>query len=937
MFAEAAPQTPDLDRKMALSRLKQRLFAREAAVTLGRYHLLERVGRGGMGLVWGAWDPKLERRVAIKVLMPTVPSARERMLLEGQALAKLSHPNVVPIYDVGVIDEQVYLVMEWVRGQSLREHAAEARSVREVLAVYRQAGEGLAAAHRVGLIHRDFKPDNAIRGEDGRVRVLDFGLARGEAMGSGQAPRAGEDEGDPAGAVRSPDREHPPGEVAPRAPGEVAPRATRGAGTPRYMAPEQASGAALTAAADQFAFCTSLREALAQRRGRRGRRGPSWRSGAGEEQGRGGNSRAAIPRWLAALLARGTAENPARRFPDMAALLAALDRESTRRWRRRGLAAAALVAAVAVFALGKSRGGDAVDPCSGGAAELAAAWGPEARAAALAHLEGLGDHGREQAPRVGGELDAVAAGWVSAYRRACRAHRRDELPAELYQRRLGCLARTKVALGTAAQLLGDTRREGLDNALVAARSLPDATLCAGQDATQLAPPSAEVAPLLPDLAAEVEKARILSVALRPEAVAVAAAAVARAEATKYGPMIARANLAHGRAAAALARWGEAATALGRAVHVAVADGDDVVAVEAFARLVFVASRSGQPVDGASIIAPLAQRTAASGAFARALFYNNLATAELARANRAGARAWLLAAQQQIDAMRGEVDIELVSVAQNLALVADDPAERRRRASAVVELLSRALGANHGKTLMARVVEGNETADLEQALVRFADTCERYRRYQPHLATSIALCNYRLGWLADERGQRALASQAMARAAADPSSDRFQAEVAEQYLLAMPQAADVRDPDEPASGAEPAAAVSPRARAAAIAALLALVERGAADPQFWKRLIAVDAAIAAALALERSPASSSQSAAVATAAARRAWSRALEIGEPLDPPQMQRRLARIRAALARHLRASQPVRARRLAEEAMRWYRQAGGYDAVLSALEPLAR
>jgi serine/threonine protein kinase len=131
--------------------------------TLGRYQLLEVVGRGGMGVVCGAWDPELERRVAIKLMGRTSRAARERMLREGQVLARLSHPNIVPVFDVGEVGDQVYLVMEWVRGTTLRALAGEA-SPRALLDAYRQGGRGLAAAHGAGVIHRDFKPDNAIRG-----------------------------------------------------------------------------------------------------------------------------------------------------------------------------------------------------------------------------------------------------------------------------------------------------------------------------------------------------------------------------------------------------------------------------------------------------------------------------------------------------------------------------------------------------------------------------------------------------------------------------------------------------------------------------------------------------------------------------------------------------------------------------------------------------
>jgi hypothetical protein len=187
---------------------------------IGRYQLLELVGSGGMGMVWGAWDPELERRVALKLVRIVGAGARERMLREGQVLARLSHPNVVPIYDVGVMGTQVYLVMEWVRGETLRELAQGKPSERDLVDAYRQAGAGLAAAHEAGLVHRDFKPANAMRGEDGRVRVLDFGIAADEAS---TAPSAG---------------------------------------TPRYMAPEQRIGEPATPASDQYAFCISLLEAF---------------------------------------------------------------------------------------------------------------------------------------------------------------------------------------------------------------------------------------------------------------------------------------------------------------------------------------------------------------------------------------------------------------------------------------------------------------------------------------------------------------------------------------------------------------------------------------------------------------------------------------------------------------------------------------------------
>jgi tetratricopeptide (TPR) repeat protein len=197
------------------------LFGVSAPVKVGRYELRRTIGSGGGGSVFVAWDPELAREVAVKLVIAADPVLQARALAEGQSLARLAHPNVVPVFDVGAVEERVYLVMELVGGRSLRSYAETARP-REIVAAYRQCAHGLAAVHAAGLVHRDFKPDNAVIGGDGRVRVVDLGLA---VAGPGDA------------------------------------LATR-AGTPRYMAPEQRRGEPLTAAADQYALAASLRETL---------------------------------------------------------------------------------------------------------------------------------------------------------------------------------------------------------------------------------------------------------------------------------------------------------------------------------------------------------------------------------------------------------------------------------------------------------------------------------------------------------------------------------------------------------------------------------------------------------------------------------------------------------------------------------------------------
>jgi len=213
---------------------------------LGRYLLEQKIGAGGMGVVYRAHDPELARDVAIKVLRADAVDdavASQRMLREARAMARVAHPNVIHVYDVGAADGQVFLAMELVFGKSLSRWLSEARRAwPQIFDAFIAAGEGLAAAHRAGLVHRDFKPENVLIGDDGRVRVLDFGLARAashtheEAMTTSAASDSAPlDSLTKTGAVL---------------------------GTPRYMAPEQCEGRPTDARSDQFSFCVALYEAL---------------------------------------------------------------------------------------------------------------------------------------------------------------------------------------------------------------------------------------------------------------------------------------------------------------------------------------------------------------------------------------------------------------------------------------------------------------------------------------------------------------------------------------------------------------------------------------------------------------------------------------------------------------------------------------------------
>jgi serine/threonine protein kinase len=276
---------------------------------IGRYTLLGRIGAGGMGIVYAARDEELDRKLAIKLLRTDdSPDGPARLKREAQALAKLSHPHVVQVYEVGQHERQVYLAMELVQGRTLRSWQLGDHHWRDVVAMYIAAGRGLAAAHAAGIVHRDFKPDTVLVGADGRPRVLDFGLARPDAStGPTTAPQ---------------------GEIAAH---ELTEAGTV-LGTPAYMPPEQLQGLDVDARCDQFAFCVSLFEALHGQRPFAGRTFAELEAAVA----RGVTttvdlSRRGIPRELHAAIARGLAADPDARHRDMPSLLSALEHATKRR------------------------------------------------------------------------------------------------------------------------------------------------------------------------------------------------------------------------------------------------------------------------------------------------------------------------------------------------------------------------------------------------------------------------------------------------------------------------------------------------------------------------------------------------------------------------------------------------------------------------------
>jgi serine/threonine protein kinase len=274
---------------------------------VGRYLVLSALGAGGMGVVFAAWDPHLGRKIALKLLRSSVASsskdARTRLRREAQAIAQLSHPNVVSIYDVGTTDDNaLYIAMEFVEGDTLTSWLRSyPRTWREIVDVFRQAARGLLAAHSVGLLHRDFKPDNVLVGGDGRVRVTDFGLARSVLL---------PDEAAQAKPVMS------ALDVALTATGTVL-------GTPRYMPPEQLTGPDLDARSDQFSFCIALYEALYGRHPLPGGTSVAMLDHGERAAAPPGGSKA--PPTIGRAVLRGLERDRAKRFPSMGALIDALE------------------------------------------------------------------------------------------------------------------------------------------------------------------------------------------------------------------------------------------------------------------------------------------------------------------------------------------------------------------------------------------------------------------------------------------------------------------------------------------------------------------------------------------------------------------------------------------------------------------------------------
>ncbi|MEX1368943.1 MAG: tetratricopeptide repeat protein [Nannocystaceae bacterium] len=546
---------------------------------LGRYVVLDRIGAGAMGLVYAAYDPKLDRRVAIKLLRASFghdaasPRA-QRLVREAQAMAKLAHPNVVTVHDVGTHGDRVFLAMEYVAGQTLGRWLQQRRPWSEVLEVFGAAGRGLAAAHAKGLVHRDFKPDNVMIGDDRRVQVMDFGLAR---IGEGTESES----------------QSVPERGSSRQPAVLSSRITHtGAmlGTPAYMAPEQHLHRVFDARSDQFAFCVALFEGLYGQRPFLGDTpaavGMAIIDGAIAEPPSGHG----VPRWLHLAVTRGLAKDPDQRYADMQQLLAALQ-AAPRRRRAGGLAVAGLGLALAggVWA---SAGDDAAGPCEGATEQFEGVWDASRRQRVAEAMRATGSPvATETLERVTERLDRYAHSWVDMRTQSCEATRvRGEQSEALLDLRSACLDQRLRAVGDLVDVFERADAEVVSNAVATAAGLAPLDDCADVVALRqgLPPPAnPETANDVADLREQLGRLSVLTRAGRyDEGRRLASAARQHAETIGYAPVVAEALLVEGQLQSEEGAHDAAARSLSRAYFLAVQVRHDEVAARAAAQLTY---------------------------------------------------------------------------------------------------------------------------------------------------------------------------------------------------------------------------------------------------------------------------------------------------------------------------------------------------------------
>ncbi|MEM9454531.1 MAG: serine/threonine-protein kinase [Myxococcota bacterium] len=748
------------------------------SVQLGRYVVLGTLGRGGMGTVLEAFDRTLDRRVALKVLRSSSDKQTQWLMREAQAMARLSHPNVVQVYEVGQSRGQAFVAMELVKGQTLRAWMQQPSrpTWRQCVEVFIQLGEGLAAAHAQGLVHRDFKPGNAIIDDQGRARVLDFGLARAAAdefqesvestsvMGSQSALSSSLTE---TGIVM---------------------------GTPAYMAPEQFQGLTVDARSDQFSFCVTLWEALYERRPYEGESFEvllrAIRNGRVPPAPEGTR----VPGGLRRVLLRGLLPKREQRWPSMDALLAELRRQLVPRRRVQWVLSGVLM--LGFTGLGarvyqasverQTEQAQGAQRCTGARAQLHGVWDDDRRQhvqAAMLVVTAV-PYAADTWRRVEPRLDAYADAWVEQYTEACEATTvRKEQSEETMDRwidrrmdrRMACLHDRRQHLRATVDELSRADAVVTRNAEHAVASLPRLQGCADVDAlvADVPPPddpamAARVTRLDEQLVVANAK---LEAGKYDEGLAVADAVAAEAETIDHEPLMARAWMHRGLLEAATGDYEQAAATLERAYGAALAQQMMAEAARASAHLVYVQGallvRYDEALHWAANAEPLSR--AAGTDEARALYLNNLGSVVRGHGELQEAREL----HQQALALRertlGSRHPSVAASLSELGLVAheyEELEEARELYQRALELRERALGPQHPEVASSLTNLGM----VAQLQGKREEACGLYQRASSVMNAAlgpehprISIILTRLGGLARDLGHLDDARRSLQRA------------------------------------------------------------------------------------------------------------------------------------------------------------------------------
>ena len=576
-----------------------------AGSMLGRYVVLEELGRGGMSVVYIAYDPELDRRVALKVVRGDrlTEAHRARLHREAQALARLSHPSVVAVFDVGDLEDDTFVAMELVDGMTLRDWCQQPRAWREVVRVLKLAGRGLAAAHAAGIVHRDVKPDNIVVSATGAVKLVDFGLARDLGDRSGELGDLLSGEFDPGDSdldrsASSSGSMRPLGQITQHG---------RVIGTPAYMPPEQ-RGRSVEAdeRSDQFSFCATLYEALYGQRPFKASKklviDPEEQLTVADKPGVAVRTLAApppkktdVPAWLQKVVSRGLAVDRNARYPSMDALLVELERDPQRMRRNIAIGVGALASVAAIATLLTWRmmpaATTATGPtCSTGDDRVAASWNPEKRAALTRAATARG------VPWASGAIiafaeraDHYAADWKAMYQDACEAtHVRAVQSAEALDLRSACLDRHLAGFAALINVMSDATLDALRKGGESVDNLPPISDCADVQALRQVvrrPADRATAVKLAGLDGDLARITALyAIGDVAKTVALADTVIKEARAIGYDPTLAQALYWRGRAIADRDGGAEAEAMFEQTLAAALAAGDDRMAADGAARL-----------------------------------------------------------------------------------------------------------------------------------------------------------------------------------------------------------------------------------------------------------------------------------------------------------------------------------------------------------------